>query len=141
MSQEGNAREADLSRILIKRGAISLLLILALALSCTREAAVSDPPSDEAPQPQGDVILALDGEGEAISDHFEVEGNWELRWESRGSGAFSVELFSDDGASRGIIAQGEGGEDGSAFASEEGRFSLLITAEGPWSIRVLGDAP
>lgn len=149
MREERNVRVADLSRFAAGRAAISVLLVLIFALGCTR-GTTSQPPSgeasppqsdaatDEASQPQGDVILELEGDGEAISDHFSVKGNWELRWESRGSGPFTVELFTDDGTSRGIIVQGEGGKDGSAFASEEGSFSLLITAEGPWSIRVLG---
>lgn len=118
-----------------------MLLVLTFALGCTPAPSPSESPTDEASQPQGNVLLELEGTDEAISDHFEVKGNWELRWESRGQGPFSVELFTDDGTSRGIIVQGEGGEEGSAFASEEGRFSLLITAEGPWAIRVLGNAP
>jgi hypothetical protein len=75
------------------------------------------------------------GDGDDTTDEFEVGANWELSWES--AGAFQAELIDASGSSRGVIIESAEAGDGGTFVSEEGTFTIEVTADDTWTIEVI----
>lgn len=87
------------------------------------------------------TLLELDGSGDETSEVFEAALNWELRWKAPDAESFSVELFNEEGESRGVLIEDSEDPDGSTFVSEAGSFYLEVTSDGDWSISVIGPPP
>jgi hypothetical protein len=83
------------------------------------------------------LVATFSGSGNDTTDEFEVGPNWEVRWQASGPGPFSVELFTTTGQSRGRIVDRADRTEGATFIVESGRFTLQVSADGEWSIRVI----
>lgn len=88
--------------------------------------------------PRTETLAQFAGSGDDTTDTFAVVGNWEIRWEATGGESFEVELFREDGQSRGVVITDEGEGDGSTFVSEEGTFYLEVTTDSDWTIDIVG---
>ena len=97
--------------------------------------------SEDSP-PAVDSLVELEGAGDDTTDVFAADLNWELRWSVGGEDAhFEVELFSEDGESRGVVIQDREESEGSTFVSEAGSFYLEVRSDGDWTIDILGRPP
>jgi hypothetical protein len=82
------------------------------------------------------VVAELEGEGDDVTDMFEVSDGWELRWETSGGERFQIELFTDEEESLGIVVDQEGDGVGSVQPPSGGHYFVDITADGSWAIVV-----
>jgi hypothetical protein len=83
-----------------------------------------------------DLAGHFSGTGDDTSESFEVTDNWEIRWQAADS-PFEVELFTEDGSSRGTIVTSSGDVEGSTFVVEAGRFYLMVRTTGDWSVDIV----
>lgn len=89
--------------------------------------------------PEEAVVAEFEGDGDDVTEAFDVEEGWEIRWESQAE-SFTIELYTADDVSQGVVVEHEGEGGGSTFPAAGGRHYLDITAEGSWSIRVIEGA-
>jgi hypothetical protein len=112
---------------------IGLGLWLALGLGEGADTVADDPGE----QPTAvDGVAQFSGNGDDTTDSFEVAGNWQIEWETSGE-SFQVELFTEDGSSRGVIVDSAGEAEGGTFVTEGGKFYLEVTADDDWTILIL----
>jgi hypothetical protein len=80
-----------------------------------------------------DGSLLIVGEGNAVTDTFEVRPGWHIDWSSEGP-RFSFAITGD--RDFGTIIDEEGEIAGITNPVGSGRYALEITAEGPWEITI-----
>jgi hypothetical protein len=125
------------------RRSAGMVSVACLVLAgCTADAGdqEGEPTADEASEGSAAleplVVTEFVGEGDETTDTFEVEDGWEMRWETTGE-SFQVELLEVGGDSLGKVIDHKGEGGGSAYPSAEGELELAVSAEGPWSVRVI----
>lgn len=135
----------------LARGAIAAVVAVAVAVAAVVWS-TDDEGSGSGERPAGTAttvdklptagsIAELTGTGDQQTDVFEAATNWELRWSTAAAGSFTVELFAEDGTSRGVIVDEPARTSGSVFVSEEGSFYLAVTADTAWELEILGRPP
>jgi hypothetical protein len=127
-------------RSLLLTAALSVLVLAAIAaLVVSRR---DDDPSDAAVAtttsstfaPLPDQVAEFSGTGDHETDSFEVEEGWEILWETSGT-TFKFAITGDQDFGTVVDHEGEGG--GSTSPVGSGTFRVLVTADGPWSIRII----
>jgi hypothetical protein len=101
------------------------------------EGTASPEPTETAASTGPQVIVELEGEGDDVTDMFEVADGWELRWETSGGQRFQLELFTDEEESLGVVVDQEGDGVGSVQPPAGGHYFVDITADGSWAVVVL----
>ena len=104
------------------------------------------PSASSQPTPTVAQAALFSGEGMQVTRTFTVAPNWELRWQAEAQKGFKIELLDTNRISRGWIVQAPKSKFGSTYVSDKGSFQLRVTAQGPWTIRVVsqsapGEAP
>lgn len=110
---------------------VAVTAVLRASLGGTEDAAVDD--IGEVPPEV--LVDEFAGAGDDATSSFTVEGPWEVRWESEGK-AFHLELLDADGESVQTVVDHEGQGGGSNYLTQDSTYSLDVTADGDWSIRV-----
>jgi hypothetical protein len=84
--------------------------------------------------PEGSTVAEFSGDGDEITDEFQVREGWTIHWENSGVRfAFAITGDRDFGT---VIEQDEPAS-GVTSPVGEGTFRLEIEAEGPWEIRIV----
>jgi len=120
--------------------ASTLIAIGALAVGCTSDnktspsastgsSAVSSPAA-----PVASVVVEFSGSSDQTTSPFKVQEGWEIRWQTSAA-AFKLGIGGDRDFGTVIDHQGEGS--GNTYPVGAGTFQLHITADGPWTVRVL----
>jgi hypothetical protein len=81
-----------------------------------------------------DQVAQFSGTGDDETASFAVEEGWEILWESSGT-TFKLGITGDQDFGTVVDHEGEGG--GSTSPVGSGTFRLLVTADGPWNIRIV----
>lgn len=84
---------------------------------------------------QEELVDEFSGSEDDSTATFTVQGEWEVRWETEGD-AFQVNLVDEDGEELQTVVDHEGQGGGSNYLTRDGTYSLDVTADGDWSIRV-----
>lgn len=84
--------------------------------------------------PPGSVLADLAGEGDALSDSFFARRGWQIEWETSGT-HFAYTIRGDVEFGQVINQNGPG--NGITSPVPTGTFRIQVSAEGPWSIKVI----
>ena len=90
-------------------------------------------PGQRIVSPPGSDITSFSGEGDQTTDSFTVRGQWQIHWQNEGE-TFSFAIDGDQDLGT-IIEQEEPGS-GVTNVVAAGTFHIVVTAEGPWTIRI-----
>jgi hypothetical protein len=81
-----------------------------------------------------DVVTEFNGDGDQETKSFAVHDGWEIRWDTNGA-TFHVAIRGDQNLGTVINQDGPGG--GATYPVGSGTFQLDITAQGPWTIKIV----
>lgn len=110
---------------------VSILVIVAVAVGAYWF--VTQGPGQRIVSPPGSDISSFSGDGDQTTSSFTVRGQWQIHWENEGNSfTFAIDGDEDLGT---IIDQEEPGS-GVTNVVAAGTFHLVVTADGPWSIRI-----
>jgi hypothetical protein len=85
-----------------------------------------------APPPRTDVA-EFSGDSSQTTDSFSVQEPWQIHWETEGE-SFSYAIEGD--RDYGTIIEQDGPGSGVTSPVGSGTFHLVITADGPWTVRI-----
>jgi len=92
--------------------------------------------------PTGATILTLEGAGSSRSEPFDVDEDWALSWERRGSRLFSIQLIPADVDVFGeLVVSTTRPTAGDSPMHRPGRFVVQVHATEPWTIRIIDFLP
>lgn len=90
-------------------------------------------PGQQLLSPGGSTVAEFSGDADLTTSSFEVREGWAIHWDSNGEAfAFAIEGDRDFGT---VIDVDEPGN-GVTSPTGSGTYNLVITAEGPWTVRI-----
>ena len=105
------------------------------APSSSAPSAVSSTSAGSPSEPIEEQIAEFRGSGETTTKEFEVKLGWELRWEVEGD-HLGVTLVDKSGRPVDELVNQDGTGGGSDYPRQTGTYSLHMTGQGDWLIRV-----
>ena len=99
--------------------------------STTASPSASPSPSE----PIEEQVAEFRGSGDNVTQTFDVKPGWELRWEVEGA-RLAVSLVDQSGQSVAELVNQDSTGGGSVYPRQTGTYSLHITGQGDWLIRV-----
>lgn len=84
--------------------------------------------------PAGSTVAQFRGSGDRITEAFSVREGWSIHWENTGD-RFAFAISGD--RDLGTVVEQEEPASGVTSPVGGGTFRLEITAEGPWSVRIV----
>ena len=84
-------------------------------------------------------IARFSGDGNQVTERFEVTEGWQVHWETRGRG-FRFSIDGDEFDYGTVIKEKRPGS-GVTSPVGEGTFRIEVKAKGPWSIRIIQGEP
>jgi hypothetical protein len=84
--------------------------------------------------PRGSTVVQYSGDGDHVTSAFRVREDWRIEWQTSGP-LFAMSITGDQDL--GTVVTANGPDSGLTAPPIAGVFKLEITANGPWTAKVL----
>lgn len=128
-----NARRSRRGVVLIAVLAVVVVAAIAALIVSQRDDSHS-PASPTRGAPPAERVAKLSGTGDQTTKSFQVKKGWEIRWATTGT-TFKFAITGDRDFGTVVDHQGAGG--GSTYPIGSGTFRLQVSADGPWTVRIV----